>query len=70
MTLAEMAAMSASTDGWQCPQCGCKDWRVVNSHERNGVRKRQRVCRNCEYDLPTIEFPVPQGYRIEIVKDE
>lgn len=68
-TLAELAASAAQAGGedpWACPNCGCRDWRVVNSHERNGLRKRQRVCRHCGQPIRTLEIPVPDGYKIKI----
>ena len=65
------AAAAAGSDLWACPRCGCRDWRVVNSHEYGGPRRRQRECRNCGYDLPTLEVPIPDGHTIKVVgKDE
>lgn len=64
------AAEVEGADPWACPRCGCRDWRVVNSHEYGGPRKRQRQCRNCEYDLPTLEVPVPDGYTLKVVQIE
>lgn len=42
-------------DGWECPRCGCHDWRVVRSLQFGEVRKRERVCRHCKQVIRTVE---------------
>lgn len=42
-------------DGWECPRCGCHDWRVVRSLQFGEVRKRERVCRHCKQLIRTVE---------------
>ena len=69
-SLQQLANEAAQTDGidpWACPRCGCKDWRVVGTYERNGKRRRQRVCRNCHQTIRTYEVPVPPGFDVAIV---
>lgn len=65
----ETAAAEAAEgrDIWACPACGCKDWRIANSHEWGGPRKRQRICRHCGHEMPTQEVPVPEGYTLKAV---
>lgn len=65
-TLAEMAA-AARGSGWECPRCGCRAWRVVNSYMINGRRRRQRECLNCHSPIQTYEIPVPNGCDVVIV---
>lgn len=57
----------SGVDPWACPSCGCKDWRIANSHEYGGPRKRQRICRNCGHELPTLEVPVPAGHTLKVI---
>lgn len=57
-TLKELALRAAGKDAWACRICGCRDWRVVNSHLREAGRVRQRVCRHCGEPLHTIEVPI------------
>jgi hypothetical protein len=58
-SLGQLAAMAAAGNAWACPRCGCCDWRVASSYLRaDGIRRRQRVCRNCGHALPTYETPV------------
>lgn len=42
-------------DGWECPRCGCRDWRVVDSRQFGDVRKRLRACRHCHQTIKTSE---------------
>lgn len=42
-------------DGWECPRCGCRDWRVVDSRQFGDVRKRVRACRHCHQTIRTNE---------------
>ena len=65
--LAADAVRADGTDPWACPRCGCKDWRVVGTYERNGKRRRQRVCRHCNQAIRTFEVPVPPGYDVVVV---
>jgi hypothetical protein len=57
-TLRELAALARGTDGWTCRTCGCRDWRIVNSHHRSNGRVRQRVCRHCGEVIATLEIPI------------
>lgn len=70
-TLEELATSPA--DLWRCPHCGCRDWndsKVADSRFDGVVRKRIRVCRNCNTPLRTQELPVPNGYRATVVPVE
>ena len=42
-------------DGWECPRCGCHDWRVVDSRQLGVVRRRVRACRHCHQVIRTVE---------------
>lgn len=69
-SLQQLTAEAEETDGadpWACPRCGCKDWRVVGTYERNGKRRRQRVCRNCKQTMRTYEVPVPVGCDVVVI---
>lgn len=58
-SMGQLAAMAAGPNGWACPRCGCCDWRVASSYLRaDGIRRRQRVCRNCGHAMPTYESPI------------
>lgn len=64
----EYIAEANGADGWECPRCGCKEWRVVNSYMQGDGRNRRRVCRHCGQGLlRTTEVPVPDGFTIKIV---
>ncbi len=72
LSLAQMAAQTVNNEGgdaWACPRCGCRDWRVVNSHLRGGERRRQRQCRHCGEPLRTLEVPAPDGFTVQIVPE-
>lgn len=65
---AEAAAQSpAGVNPWACTRCGCNDWRVAGTYELNGKRRRQRVCRNCQTPMRTLEIPVPPGHDVVVV---
>ena len=69
-SLRQLTAEAAEGDGvdpWACLRCGCKDWRVVGTHERAGKCRRQRACRNCSHSISTYEVPVPPGYDVALV---
>lgn len=59
-TLGELAAQGGSGDGWECPRCGCCDWRVEDSYFVRGrqERRRRRFCRHCKQVLHTREVPI------------
>jgi transcription elongation factor Elf1 len=57
-TLRQLADKAKGEDAWSCRVCGCRDWRVSNTYINGGVRKRNRICRNCGEPLATIEIPV------------
>ncbi len=46
-TLEEMAAEAAGCADWTCPRCGCKDWRVHDTADISGGKRRVRICRHC-----------------------
>lgn len=70
-TPAEYAAEASGGDPWACPRCGCKDTRVIDSRFNGVERRRMRVCRHCSTPIPiTLEVPVPDGFRLELVPDE
>lgn len=58
-TLRQMA-IEASGGGMACPNCGCRDTRVVKTrHNSDGSEtSRRRVCRHCGNKITTIEMPV------------
>lgn len=68
--LANDAVQADGLDPWACPRCGCKDWRVVDSRLVGGARKRQRACRHCHTNLPTLEVPVPKGFTVMLVPED
>jgi transcriptional regulator NrdR family protein len=54
-SLAEYYAEAAGNDPWLCPQCGCRDLRVLDTRElADGNIARTRVCRNCGPEGPRI----------------
>lgn len=61
-TLAELAQAARSASGWDCPRCGCSDWRVVNSYyvPSSGSRNRTRYCRHCKHVIHTVETTVEE----------
>lgn len=54
----------------QCPKCGTKDTRVIDSRvSSNGVSiRRRRSCQNCEYRFSTIEEVVSED--LYVVKND
>lgn len=61
-TLAELSRAARSASGWDCPRCGCSDWRVVNSYyvPGTGSRNRTRYCRHCKHVIHTMETTVDE----------
>jgi hypothetical protein len=59
-TLGELAAQSSGGEGWECPRCGCCDWRVDDSYyvASAGERRRRRFCRHCKQVIYTAEVVV------------
>jgi hypothetical protein len=59
-TLGELASQATGGDGWECPRCGCRDWRVEDSYFVRGrnERMRRRFCRHCKQVLHTREIPI------------
>jgi hypothetical protein len=53
-SLSQLAAQGTG-EGWECPRCGCCDWRVIESRQYGDIRKRIRACRHCGKRLNTIE---------------
>jgi len=53
-TIAQMRAQT-NGEGWECPRCGCCDWRVVDSRQFGETRRRVRACRHCHAVIRTIE---------------
>lgn len=55
------AQRQVDRDRWLCPQCGCRDWGVLDTRESaDGNLSRTRYCRNCGKDGPrmyTDELP-------------
>jgi hypothetical protein len=51
-TMQELFDRASLQDGRRvCRRCGCADFRVVSTwHLKNGVIRRQRVCRHCGQD--------------------
>jgi hypothetical protein len=68
--LRTQSAAGEGSDAWSCPRCGCRDWRVINSHLRGGERRRQRACRHCGEPLRTLEVPAPDGFKVQLVADD
>ena len=70
-TARQLAAQSAGGNPWACPRCGCAGpHKVLNSYEVGGERKRRRVCRHCNQLIRTVEVPVPDGHRLEVVSED
>ena len=67
LPLAQLATIGGG-DPWACPHCGCKHFKVVDSHQQGGTRRRQRACRNCSTPMITLEVPVPDGYQLAVVQ--
>jgi len=53
-SLSQLAAQGTG-EGWECPRCGCCDWRVIESRQYGDIRKRIRMCRHCGKRLNTVE---------------
>ena len=55
-SLSQLAAQGTG-EGWECPRCGCCDWRVINSYYVTSTqsRHRRRECRHCHQLLTTRE---------------
>lgn len=52
------ALLAEGLNKLECPQCGCKDFRVSQTWMIHGVRKRLRVCRHCQRPINTVEIAV------------
>lgn len=52
--LAAMQGQEVSV-GLICRQCGCRDFRVVETERKNGFVLRRRECRNCASRATTRE---------------
>ena len=61
-TPAELAAEAAAAPrGILCPDCGCRDLRVLRTERQPGGRiMRRRACRHCGRRVTTYERPA--GY--------
>ena len=59
-SLGEYAARARGAEGWECPRCGCTDWRVANSYfvPSSDSRNRTRFCRHCKQVIYTREVLV------------
>lgn len=58
MTLAEMAAQSAKTNGRLiCPRCHCTDFRTYKTTQGQAVTFRYKACRHCGHKLFTVQQP-------------
>lgn len=58
MTLAEMAARSASVAGrLACPKCGCADFRTYKTIPGHVQTFRYKACRHCGHKLITKQEP-------------
>lgn len=64
---------------YECPRCGCKEWRGENNSEVQATRQpdgsqitvRVRICRHCgQTRFVTQEVVVPDGHQIKIVPKE
>jgi hypothetical protein len=53
--LAAEAAEESSTKGLGCPECGCRDFRVVYTRGRDDRIERRRACRHCGRRVTTHE---------------
>ena len=56
-TMNELAALAKDGGGLECPDCGCRHFRVTKTVQGNGVIVRRRECRNCGKRLTTYEGP-------------
>ena len=67
----ELAAQS-SGGSVECPKCGCRDWRTVDSRPGDNVfQVRRKRCRNCGYTINrTEEVAVPKGFRVLVVPED
>ena len=53
-----LGELQSRTNGWDCPRCGCRDWRVINSYLcADGTRHRRQFCRHCYFSRITVETP-------------
>ncbi len=50
-------AHQARPGGLECPECGCRHFRVVKTRRGDGVVLRRRECRHCGRRVTTIEVP-------------
>lgn len=64
------AMINEGKSAWACPTCGCLDWRVSNVWFSGSNKKRLRKCRNCDTPATSCEVLIPDGFKLEIVKNE
>ncbi len=52
-----LAAMQGhkSDEGLSCRECGCRDFRVIETRQENGYIRRRRECRHCAARATTRE---------------
>jgi Zn ribbon nucleic-acid-binding protein len=60
-TLRELASETQKQDvgnGMKCPNCHCRDTRVIKTrHNVDGTEtSRRRICRNCGHRITTVEI--------------
>jgi len=52
-TAATLAAKAGI--GLECRKCGCRDWRVYYTRQKEGKIMRRRTCRHCGRFITTYE---------------
>ncbi|HOI56476.1 MAG TPA: hypothetical protein PLP01_14605 [Phycisphaerae bacterium] len=48
-------ARAAAMEGLECPRCGCRDFRVIETERLYHCIRRRRVCRRCGWRTTTVE---------------
>jgi len=56
-TMQDLAALNRPAAGLECPECGCRDFRVTKTRQGDGVIVRRRECRHCGHRITTFETP-------------
>jgi DNA-directed RNA polymerase subunit RPC12/RpoP len=70
LTLAEMAAQSAGTNGrLVCPKCNCTDFRTYRTSQGVAATFRYKQCRHCGHKLLTQQPPEQMIRSVETVVD-